>query len=26
MAVDGDMRGSANKSAMARTVIRWLGQ
>ena len=26
MAVDGDMRGSANKSAMARTVIRCLGQ
>ena len=26
MAVDGDTRGSANKSAMARTVIRWLGQ
>jgi len=26
MAVVGDTRGSANKSAMARTVIRWLGQ
>jgi hypothetical protein len=26
IAVDGDTRGSANKSAMARTVIRWLGQ
>jgi hypothetical protein len=26
MAVNGDTRGSVNKSTMARTVIRWLGQ
>ena len=26
MAVDGETRGSSNKSVMARTVIRWLGQ
>jgi hypothetical protein len=25
MTVDGETRGSSNKSAMARSVIRWLG-